>query len=114
MVDSLMFHFLREAEPRNYQKMKVDLRKKVSSLQNEFRTEFGVGIRVYNGAKFADDVALNKIAKKSTGGAIDFGGRTLVKTVEKAFMDNFGIKVQVETKDGKLANDDVTLASLKK
>ena len=94
--------------------MKVDLRKKVSGFQAEFKKEFGVGIRVYNGAKFAEDVALKLIAKGAAGGSIEFGGRTLVKNVEKAFQENFGIKVQVETKDGKLANDDVTLASLKK
>jgi hypothetical protein len=93
--------------------MNVDQRKKVSSFQSDFKSEFGVGIRVYKGVKLADDVALKSLtAKGAKGGAIDFGGNTKVKSVEKAFKDQMGIKVQVEDKKGGLANNDATLASL--
>ncbi|MBP9889747.1 MAG: hypothetical protein KBF93_25850 [Leptospiraceae bacterium] len=95
--------------------MKIDLRKKVSGLQEEFKKEFGIGIRVYKGSKFAPDVALKELIEPGTkGGDIEFGGNTKVKTVEQAFLDNYGIKIQVESKDGKLADNDATLASLLK
>ncbi|HCP00709.1 MAG: hypothetical protein CL573_04610 [Alphaproteobacteria bacterium] len=93
--------------------MKVDQRKKVSSFQADFKKEFGVGIRVYKGVKLADDVALKSLTEKgSKGGAIDFGGNTKVKNVEKIFKEEMGIKVQVENKKGGLADNDATLASL--
>tara|TARA_B100002051_G_C16660241_1_gene598724 strand:- start:692 stop:1003 length:312 start_codon:yes stop_codon:yes gene_type:complete len=103
--------------------MKVDQRKKVSAFQKDFQKEFGVGIRLYKGRKklapgeleAGDDVALKSLTEKgSKGGAMDFGGNTKVKNVEKAFMEQMGIKVQVENKKGGLADDDATLASLKK
>ena len=95
--------------------MKVDQRKKVSSFQEQFKAEFGVGIRVYKGRHLADDVSLKSLTDKgSRGGDINFGGNTKVKNVEKAFMDSMGIKVQVENKKGGLADNDATLASLKK
>ena len=92
--------------------MKVDLRRKVSALQADFKAEFGVGLRVYKGAKFAPDIALKLIAKEGAGGEITFGGNTKVKSVEKAFQDSFGITVQVEDMEGGLADNEVTLASL--
>lgn len=95
--------------------MKVDLRKKVSALQDEFKNEFGVGIRVYKGVKFAPDVALKELIEPGhKGGDIEFGGNTKVKTVEQAFLDTYGIKIQVEDKNGKLADNNATLASLLK
>ena len=95
--------------------MKVDQRKKVSAFQADFKNEFGVGIRLYKGRHLADDVALKTLTDKGAkGGAIDFGGNTKVKTVENVFMREMGIKVQVEDKKGGLANNDATLASLKR
>jgi hypothetical protein len=95
--------------------MKVDQRKKVSSFQKQFKDEFGVGIRVYKGRHIADDVAMKSLtAKGSRGGDIDFGGGTKVKNVEKAFKEEMGIKVQVEDKKGGLADNNATLASLKR
>ena len=94
--------------------MKVDQRKKVSAFQNQFKSEFGVGIRVYKGRHLADDVAIKSLTEKGArGGAIDFGGNTKVKNVEKAFMDEMGIRVQVEDKKGDLADNNSTLASLR-
>ena len=95
--------------------MKVDQRKKVSAFQADFRKEFSVGIRVYKGRHLADDVALKSLtAKGSKGGSLDFGGNTKVKNVEKIFMDAMGIKVQVENKKGGIADNNATLASLRK
>lgn len=93
--------------------MNVDQRKKVSAFQAAFKKEFGVGIRLYQGNRLADDVALRSLSPEGTkGGDIDFGGNTKVKNVEKAFLKELGIKVQVENKKGGLANNDKTLASL--
>jgi|TARA_Y100000768_G_C23777560_1_gene586373 hypothetical protein len=95
--------------------VKVDQRKKVSDLQKQFREEFGVELRVYKGNKFADDVVLGTLSPPGTrGGEIDFGTNTKVKNVEKAFMDEMGIKVQVERSDGKLADNEKTLAAAAK
>ena len=95
--------------------MKVDQRKKVSAFQSQFKREFGIGIRVYKGRHLADDVALKSLTDKGAkGGAISFGGNTKIKNVEKAFMDAMGIRVQVEDKKGKLADNNSTLASLRK
>lgn len=92
--------------------MKVDLRTKVSTLQKNFKKEFGVEIRVYKGKQIAPDVALKEIASETSGGSIDFAGNTKVKSVEKLFKETYGITIQVENKAGKLADNDATLASL--
>jgi hypothetical protein len=96
--------------------MKVDQRKKVSSFQSDFKKEFKVGIRVYKGAKLADSsAALRTLTPEGkSGGAIDFGGNTKVKSVEAIFKKEMGIKVQVEDKKGGLADNNATLASLRK
>ena len=95
--------------------MKVDQRKKVSAFQNAFRKEFGVGVRVYKGRHLADDVALKTLtAKGAKGGVVDFGGNTKVKNVEQAFKTEMGITIQVEDKAGGLADNNSTLASLKR
>ncbi len=95
--------------------MKVDQRKKVSSFKAQFKDEFGVGIRVYKGRHRAPDVSLKSLTEKgSRGGEINFGGRTMVKNVEKAFLDAMGIKVQIEDKSGGLADNNASLASLRK
>jgi len=95
--------------------MKVDQRKKVSNFKAQFKKEFGVGIRVYKGRHRAPDVAMKSLTDKgSRGGDIDFGGGTHVKNVEKAFKEEMGIKVQVEDKNGDLADNNATLASLKR
>ena len=95
--------------------MKVDQRKKVSYLKKQFKDEFGLGIRVYKGSNFADDVVLSTLSPPGTkGGEIDFGTNTKVKNVEKAFMKVMGIKVQVEKSNGKLADNEKTLAAAAK
>jgi len=98
--------------------MKVDLRKKVKDFQEEFKSEFGLGVRIYasmnKGANKADPEAqlftLNEAGTK--GGDMDFAGNTKVKNVEEAFT-SVGIQIQVEDKNGKLADNEATLASLK-
>jgi hypothetical protein len=89
---------------------------KVKSIKKSFKDAFGVGIRFYEGKKFADDEAtIASIRKQEASGAeITIRGNTLVKNVEKMFMDSLGVTVQIEDKTGGLANNDVTIASLSK
>ncbi len=96
--------------------LKVDGRNKVKKLKEEFKKEFGVSIRVYYGAKFADDDAtLASIrAEGAKGGDFEVHGNTKVGNVEKQFMDTLGIKVQIENAAGGLANNDETLAAQRK
>jgi hypothetical protein len=96
--------------------MKVDQRKKVSDLQAQFEAEFGVKTRVYKGSGLADEnIVLGTLSPVGTkGGEIDFGTNTKVGNVEKAFMKEMGIKVQVERANGKLADNDKTLAAAAK
>jgi len=96
--------------------LKVGGRMKVATLKKDFKEAFGVEIRVYNGKKFADDDAtLASIrAKDAKGGDISLVAQTKVGNIEKAFKDQMGITIQVEDKDGSLADNKVTLGSLKK
>lgn len=97
--------------------LQVNGRMTVKALKEKFKTEFGVEIRVYKGAKFAEDTAtLASIRKDDAPKASEFEvhGNTKVGNVEKLFLDNAGIKVQIEAADGELADNNVTLASLKK
>ena len=96
--------------------IKVSGRMKVATLKKDFKEEFGVEIRVYNGKRFADDDAtLASIRAEGTkGGDIPLVGQTKVGNVEKAFKEEMGIKIQVEDKTGELADNGVTLGSLAK
>ena len=94
--------------------MKVDQRKKVSAFQSDFKAEFGIGVRVYKGRKFAEDVPLKNITEPgSKGGDVEFHGKTKVKTIEKMFKEEMGITIQIEDKKGDLADNEATLASLR-
>jgi len=97
--------------------LKVDGRFKVKRLKEEFFQEFGANIRVYKGSRFADDdVSLASIRAEGASPAGDFEihGNTNVGNVEKAFFEKLGIKVQVENANGELADNNVSLSSLKK
>ncbi len=97
--------------------LSVDGRKKVKTLKEEFKNEFGVSIRVYKGVKFADENAtLASIRKEGAAktGEFKVHANTKVGNVEKQFLESLGIKVQIEAADGSLADNDLTLAQLKK
>ncbi len=95
--------------------IRVDGRMKVDTFKNNFKEKFGVSIRIYKGPRFADgSLTLSSIRSESAkGGTIEINGRTHVKNVEKMFEEEMGIKVQVENKDGELADNNVSLSSLK-
>ncbi len=91
---------------------------KVKSLKARFHESFGVGIRIYNGARFADEeatLASIRVDMEGAKAAKDFSvhGRTLVGNVEKQFLEAIGVKIQIENAAGALADNSVTLGSLK-
>jgi hypothetical protein len=95
----------------------VDGRQKVKTLKEAFKNEFGVSIRVYYGKKFADDDAtLASIRAEGAPSKADFEvhGNTKVGKVEKQFKEALGISVQIENAAGGLADNEVSLSSLKK
>ena len=96
--------------------VKVSGQMKVATLKKDFKEAFGAGIRIYNGKKFADDNAtLASIrAKDAKGGDISIVGQTKVGNVENAFKEEMGITIQIENKNGELADNNVTLGSLSK
>ena len=84
----------------------------VKSIKAQFKKEFDCSIRIYKGARLADDVT--KISELSTldnaGGNLELGARSRVENVEKYFKDTFGIKVQISNStDLKLASNALTL-----
>jgi hypothetical protein len=96
--------------------MEVGGRKKVKSFKEEFRKEFGVGIRVYKGQHFADDEAtLASIRKDNARKFADFDifPTATVGNIESYFLNKLGIKIQIEASNGSLAKNDRTLAQLK-
>ncbi len=92
--------------------IKVIKTSSVKSIKAQFKKEFDCSIRIYKGARLADDAM--KISELSTlesaGGNLDLGARSRVENVEKYFKDTFGIKVQIaNSTDTKLADNSMTL-----
>ena len=89
-------------------------RMKVKSLKADFKKAFGSTLRVYNGAKFADDDATLASIRKgdAKGGDVKAHGATKVGNFEKSILQNYGIKIQVASPDdSKLVSDDITLSA---
>jgi hypothetical protein len=96
--------------------MKVNGRTTVAKFKSMFKSEFGVSVRVYKGNHFADEsdtLASIKTVKDPTNGDFEIHGNSKVGNVEKLFKDTFGIQIQIEDKTGNLADNNVTIASLK-
>lgn len=93
--------------------IKVDGRMRVKGLKEAFKKEFGIGVRVYKGKKFADDD--DTLASIRTGDAKGGGfavkGNMLVGNAETKFKEAFGISIQIEDKDGKLADNNITITA---
>jgi hypothetical protein len=84
----------------------------VQSIKSQFSKEFSCNIRIYNGAKLADDkMKISDLSKTDNpGGELALGARSRVENVEKYFMQAFGIKVQIANADNsKLAGNELTL-----
>ena len=97
--------------------IKVSGKLHVSSLKERFLKTFGVSIRVYHGVKFAEeDATLASVRVEGAGPSREFAvhGATKVGNVEKQFLENIGVKIQIEDAAGQLADNGVTLASLRR
>ena len=84
----------------------------VQSIKRQFSEEFNCNIRIYKGNQFADEkTKINELSKKDgSGGELDLGARSRVENVERYFMEEFGIKVQISNADDtKLADNSMTL-----
>lgn len=96
--------------------IKISGIKKVKTLQKEFHEAFNLTLRVYHKGsnKFADpEATIAKIKEPgSKGGDIKIVGNTKIVNVEKAFLEQYGIKVQVANSDNtSLMSDDLTLGA---
>ncbi len=92
--------------------LNISGRMKVKSLKSQFKDEFGLSIRVYDGRSFADDDATLASVRKgdSKGGEITPRKNTKVGNLEDKIMDMFGIKTQISgSDDSYLCNNDLTL-----
>lgn len=90
----------------------------VGSLKKQFKNEFGLTLRVYYGAKFADEKATLASLRKeggSKGGDLKVSGNMQVGNFEKKFFEIYGIKIQVANPDdSKLISDSLTLSAASK
>lgn len=85
---------------------------KVKTLQTEFKNNFGLTLRVYNGVKFADgDKTLGSFKSSNTNSdGFKIKAKMTVDQTEQMFADNFGLKVQIADKnDSHLLPNSITL-----
>ena len=93
--------------------MNINGRMKVKTLRAEFKEEFGLILRIYDGRSFADDNSTLASIRKGDNKGGDFSPRksTKVGNLEDKIMDKFGIKVQISgSDDSYLCKNDLTLA----
>jgi len=93
--------------------LNINGRMKVKTLKADFKAEFGLTLRVYDGRSFADDDATLASIRKGDNKGGEFGPRknTHVGNLEDKIMEMFGIKTQVAgSDDSYLCNNDLTLA----
>lgn len=98
--------------------LNINGRMKVKTLQADFKKDFGLTLRVYNGNKHADGGDTLASIRKGDAKGGEFSPRTNTKVgnLEDKIKDLFGIKTQVAgSDDSYLCNNDLTLSeALKK
>lgn len=93
--------------------LNINGRIKVKTLKSDFKNEFGLNIRVYNGREFADDEATLASIRKgdAVGGEFSPARNTKVGNLEEKMMDMFGLKTQISgSDDSYLCDNNNTLA----
>lgn len=93
--------------------LNINGRMKVKTLKNNFKKEFGLNIRIYNGREFADENATLASIRKgdSTGGEFSPARNTKVGNLEDNILKLFGLKTQISgSDDSYLCKNDYTLA----
>ena len=103
-----------ECKPKKESEMALNIsgRMKVKTLKKDFKDEFGLSIRVYEGKAFADDDATLASIRKgdSKGGEFSPKKNTKVGNLEDKIMGMFGIKTQISgSDDSYLCDNDLTL-----
>ena len=94
--------------------IKMTGNKRVGTLCKEFKEAFGSTLRVYNGAKFADENATLASIRKgdAKGGELAVRGNMQVGNFENKVKELYGITVQVANADNsKLADNNITIAA---
>jgi len=92
--------------------MNINGRMKVKTLKSQFKDEFSLTLRVYDGRSFADDDSTLAAIRKgdSKGGEFTPRKNTKVGNLEDKFQEMFGIKVQISgSDDSYLCDNDLTL-----
>ena len=102
----------------------VESTMKVTDLTKQFKNKFGLSLRVYKGKKLADDgrMTLKTLDQRTTQTSVNFDSSKMkikatqkVLEVEKLFLENFGIVVQIaDIENKKLLADDITLGDAKR
>ena len=102
----------------------VEVTMKVTDLTKQFKNKFGLSLRVYKGKKLADDgrMTLKTLDQRTTQTSVNFDSSKMkikatqkVLEVEKLFLENFGIVVQIaDIENKKLLADDITLGDAKR
>jgi|GEM_PF-1741067 hypothetical protein len=93
--------------------MNINGRMKVKTLRAEFKSEFGLTLRVYDGRSFADDDSTLASIRKGDNKGDEFSPRksTKVGNLEDKIMNIFGIKVQISgSDDSYLCDNSLALA----
>ena len=93
--------------------LSINGRMKVKTLKTDFKKEFGLNIRLYDGREFADDDATLASIRKgdNTGGEFSPARNTKVGNLEDKILELFGLKTQVAgSDDSYLCENDHTLA----
>lgn len=90
----------------------------VKSLKDQFKKEFDLSLRIYKGNNFADE-SVNLASIRKEGGTakadMKINGRMLVGNFEKQFLETYGIKVKVASKDdSKLIDGKLSLSAASK
>ena len=85
---------------------------KVKTLKANFKEEFGLTLRLYDGKSFADDSkTIGQIRSKEGSGDLSVKRNMKVGNFEDKLKEEFGIKSQVAgSEDSYLCDDDLTLA----
>ncbi len=101
----------------------VSPNKKVKTIKKDFKTAFGLSLRIYKGKQFAEDsLTINQLNKKTKAEIKTNANEELlirasyaVGKVEKMFKDIYGIDVQIaDADDKKLINNKLSLGDARR
>lgn len=94
--------------------IKITGNQKITTLQSNWKMEFGSTLRLYDGNRFADsdqtvgDIALKTITR---GSEVSAHGNTKVGKFESEMKETYGIRAPVASPDNsELVDNDITLS----